>query len=254
MTGRAVALPGIDLFAELRGEGEPLLLLHGFTGAGSNWDLIFPDPPAGFRTIAPDLRGHGRSTNPAGEFTFRQSALDMFALLDALEIERCKAIGVSAGAKTLLHMATQQPARLDAMVVVSATPHFPPEARAAMDAQTVESKTEKDWALMRKWHVQGDAQIRMLWEQGRALKDSYEDMNFTPERLEAITARTLIVHGDADPYYPIEMGHLLHHGIRGSRLWIVENGGHGPIFGPHAPGFAKRAFEFLSAARRLTSQ
>src|SRR4029077_16721274 len=114
-----------------RGSGDPLLLLHGGTGIGSDWNAVFTGGgPDGFRVIAPDLRGHGRSTNPSRAFTFRQLAHDMFALLDPLDIQRVKAIGLSMGAKTLLHMATLRPDRVDAMVLVSATPYFPAQARA----------------------------------------------------------------------------------------------------------------------------
>ena len=62
-----VAVNGIDLHYEITGEGEPLLWLHGFMGAGLDWKYIFNGAPAGFQLIAPDLRGHGSSTNPSGE-------------------------------------------------------------------------------------------------------------------------------------------------------------------------------------------
>src|SRR3954471_7860327 len=121
---------GFEMYYEERGGGEPLLLLHGGTGIGADWQHVFTGgDPAGFRLIVPDLRGHGRSTNP-GAFTFREAARDVFALLDRLGLARVKAIGLSMGAKTLLHMATQQPQRIEAMVLVSATPYFPAPARA----------------------------------------------------------------------------------------------------------------------------
>ena len=124
---------GFQLYYEERGAGEPLLLLHGGTGSGADWQHVFTSgDPAGFRVIVPDLRGHGRSTNPSGTFTFRQAAKDVFGLLDSLGVARVSAIGLSMGAKTLLHMATQQPDRIDAMVLVSATPYFPAQARAAI--------------------------------------------------------------------------------------------------------------------------
>jgi pimeloyl-ACP methyl ester carboxylesterase len=123
--GQKIPINGMEMYYEIRGAGEPLVLLHGGTGAGVNWDLLFKNAPAGYRLVVPDLRGHGRSTNPSATFTFRQSAFDVFAMLDHLGIERFKAIGVSLGAKTLLHMATQQPTRVAAMVLVSATPYFP---------------------------------------------------------------------------------------------------------------------------------
>ena len=124
---------GLDLYYEDRGEGEPLLLLHGGTGIGRDWQHVFTSgDPAGYRLIVPDLRGHGRSTNPSGRFTFREIATDIVRLLDHLGVRHVKAIGMSAGAKTLLHVATQRPDLVDAMVLVSATPYFPVQARAAM--------------------------------------------------------------------------------------------------------------------------
>ncbi len=230
---------------EIRGEGEPLLLLHGFTGTGADWRHIFKEPPAGFKLVIPDLRGHGRSANPSTTFTFRQCALDIFALLDELKIERFSAIGLSGGALTLLHMATQQPARIEAMVLVSATHYFPAQARAIMGQMTVESRTGEEWAVMRQRHVQGDDQIRALWMNVNAMKDSVDDMNFTPPYLATIAARTLIVHGDRDPLYPVNIAVEMYASIPRSYLWIVPNGGHGPIFGERSNRFRETALAFV---------
>lgn len=243
--GQTEPINGMRMYYEVQGRGEPLVLLHGFTGTGADWKHVFKDPPDGYRLVVPDLRGHGRSTNPSAEFTLRQSALDVFALLDRLGIERFKAIGMSAGGKTLLHMATQQPARIEAMVLVSATPYFPPQARAIMGQMTADNRTEQEWEAMRQQHKQGDEQIRALWRQGNAFKDSYDDMNFTPPYLATITARTLIVHGDRDPLYPVSVAVELHAAIPRSHLWIVPNGGHGPIFGDVSAQFVATALAFL---------
>jgi pimeloyl-ACP methyl ester carboxylesterase len=237
---------GFQMYLEERGDGAPLLLLHGGTGIGADWNLVFPaGGPAGARVIIPDLRGHGRSTNPSRAFTFRQAADDVLAMLDHLGVERVKAIGLSMGAKTLLHLATRHPSRIDAMVLVSATPYFPAPARAAMAQLSVDAFSDADWATQRLRHPQGDDQIRMLFEQMRALKDSYDDMAFTPPLLATITARTLIVHGDRDPLYPVELALEMYRSIPGSALWVVPNGGHGPIFGPLAAPFAETALAFL---------
>ena len=96
----------VDLHYESFGEGEPLLWVHGFMGAGADWRYIFEAPPAGFRLIAPDLRGHGSTANLSGVFSFRDAAADVLALLHQLKLTRVKAIGVSGGGITLLHMAT----------------------------------------------------------------------------------------------------------------------------------------------------
>ncbi|HTG14976.1 MAG TPA: alpha/beta fold hydrolase [Blastocatellia bacterium] len=233
------------MYYELHGAADPLVLLHGFTGSGSNWEPFIPGLGKERQLIIPDLRGHGRSTNPSNVFTFRQSALDVFALLNRLEIERFKAIGLSGGAKTLLHMATQQPGRVEAMVLISAAPYFPEQARAIMRQMTPESRSEEEWQMMRQWHTHGDDQIRALWLQGNGFKDSYDDMNFTAPYLSTITARTLIVHGDRDPFYPAGIAMEMYTAIPRSYLWIVPNGGHGPIFGELKDGFVEIASAFL---------
>lgn len=245
LPGKMELINEIELYYEMDGQGEPLVLLHGFTGSGADWKLIFKESPGGYRLVLPDLRGHGRSTNPSGEFTFRQSALDVFALLDRLKIERFKAMGLSGGAKTLLHMATQQPTRVESIVLVSAAPYFPEQARAIMRQMAVDHRTDDEWQVMRQRHVHGDEQIRALWTQGNAFKDSYEDMNFTPPLLSTITARTLIVHGDRDPFYPATIALEMYTAIPRSYLWIVPNGGHAPIFGDMTDYFVETALAFL---------
>ena len=239
----------IELYYELRGDGEPLVLLHGGGGAGANWNLVFADPLPRYRLIIPDLRGHGRSLNPSGQFSFRQCALDMLALLDQLEIDRFKAIGLSLGAKTLLHIATQQPSRVDGMVLVSGAPYFPEQARALMRAVDSENHSEAEWRQMREWH-QTDEQIRALWRMARAFADSYDDLNFTPPYLSTITARTLIVHGDRDALYPVRLAVEMYEAIGGAQLWVVPNGGHGPIFGALAEQFVSTAVAFLAGDKQ----
>jgi len=250
-TGHSISINDIEMYYVVRGEGEPLILLHGGGGIGANWDLVFPSPPDGYKLIVPDLRGHGRTTNPPGRFSFKQIALDVFALLDHLRINRFKAIGMSLGAKTLVHVATQQPERVEAMVLVSGTPYFPTTARSIMATMTPETRTEAEWKQMRQWHTGGDEQIIAIWDQMRSLKDSYDDMNFTKPLLSTIVARTLIVHGDRDPLYPANLAMEMYEAIPDSFLWIIPNGGHGPIFGEFQGAgvttvdFAKIALAFL---------
>jgi pimeloyl-ACP methyl ester carboxylesterase len=221
----------MSLFHRDTGSGSPLLLLHGFTGSGEDWKHVFAEPVDGFRIIAPDLPGHGRSANPRPDFKFADVARDVFALLDELNIDRVKAIGMSAGANTLLHMATQQPSRIVSMIHVSGTPRFPDQARA----------------IMRAMKEEGDDRMRALARHAHAFADDRDDMNFTPATLAAITARTLVVHGDRDPLYPVEQAVELLRGIPNSSLWVVPNGGHGPIFGEQAAPFVQTATAFLAA-------
>lgn len=227
--GKTVEINGSELYYETHGSGDPLLLLHGFSGSGRSWGPFVADLAKHYRIILPDLRGHGRSTNPSGEFTHRQAALDMYGLLDHLGIQRFRAMGTSTGGMTLIHMATQQPARPQALVLVAATIYFPEPAREIMRGSGPENLTPEQLERFRKIHIHGDDQIRALRAQFHAFKDSYDDMNFTAPFLATISAPTLIVHGDRDQFFPIEIPVQMYESIPTSYLWIVPNTGHGAI-------------------------
>ncbi len=243
-TGMA-QINGIEMFYEIDGAGEPLLLLHGGGGCHEDWAQCGRDQLlTQYTLIAPDARGHGRSTNPQKTITHRQCALDTLGLLDHLRIEKCRAIGLSMGGNILLHMATLRPERIESMVVVSATMYFPEQARAIM-RQVPEQQPDGEWEARRKRHQLGDEQIAALWEWQRGMKDSYDDMNFTPPSLAWITASTLIVYGDRDFLYPVEMAVEMYRAIPRSELWVVPGGGHGPIFGESTAQFVQTSLAFL---------
>lgn len=220
-TTRVITDDGADLFVEERGAGEPLLLLHGLTGSADDWMHVFDRDAlaATRRVIAPDARGHGRSTTKPGSFTFRRCALDVLAVMNHLGVERVRAVGMSLGAKTLLHVATMAPDRLEAMVLVSAAPRFP-------DA------------------VHGTIREALVRFSAPEVEDP-SDLRFTREDLTAVSARTLLVAGDRDPLYPVELAVELLRGIRDAALYVVPFGGHGPIFGEERDDFVRRALSFL---------
>jgi pimeloyl-ACP methyl ester carboxylesterase len=243
--GKTVAVNGMQMYYETYGEGDPLVLLHGFGGSGQTWSRFIPELSKRYRLVVPDLRGHGRSTNPSHEFTHRQSARDVFALLDQLGIRKFRAMGISTGGMTLIHMATQQPARVEAMVLIGATIYFPEPAREIMRKSTVESLTPQEYERRRRVHKHGDEQIRELQRIFYDFKDSYDDMNFTGPYLSTITARTLIVHGDRDAFFPVNIPVEMYRSIPHSALWIIPNGGHVPIYDPKVP-FVTTAQDFLA--------
>jgi pimeloyl-ACP methyl ester carboxylesterase len=244
MIAMLLHLADVDLHYDLHGDGEPLLWLHGGFGLGSDWTLIFDPPPDGYRVIAPDLRGHGRSDGAQSMYSFRQAAIDAFALLDHLRIDQIKIIGLSGGGITALHMAVLQPMRVASMVVISAPPAFPEQAKA-MQRQFSEAMFGADeGAAMRRRHPR-PGQLDTLMAQVRRMPDG-DDPNFTRAELGAIQAETLIVFGDRDPLYPVSLAVELREAIPHSWLWVVPNGGHGPVFGPSARPFAQMALAFLA--------
>ena len=242
--GQLKTLNGIELYFELHGTGEPVLLLHGFSGSSQDWAAVASDWSRDFQLIVPDLRGHGRSSVLATPFRHADASADILGLLDHLNVNTCKGLGVSGGGNVLLHMATRQPKRVEAMVLVSATPYFPAQARTIM-RQYRDRLPPEQWEVLRRRHPAGDTQIESLLASTTAFADSYDDMNFTPPYLSTIQARTLIVQGDRDPLYPVELSVEMAKAIPRSSLWIVPDGGHGPVLGARWPEFLKTAAEFL---------
>lgn len=241
---RTAALNGIEMAYRDIGTGAPLVLLHGFGGCADDWEPFVGTLSARYRLILPEQRGHGHSTNPGGEFTHRQSASDVFALLDALGIERFTAMGISSGGMTLLHMATREPARVEALVLIGATPYYPEQARAVMRGSTPENLPDDVRQAYRDCAARGEAQADELMALFLGLQHSYDDMTFTPPHLATIRARTLIVHGDRDFFFPVEIPVEMYRAIPEAELWIVPGGGHVPIYDPAVP-FAATALRFL---------
>jgi pimeloyl-ACP methyl ester carboxylesterase len=242
---------GMRLHYDEHGAGDPLVWLHGGMGIGDDWRYIFKEPPAGYRLIAPDLRGHGRSTGAAPAYSFRQAALDVLALLDHLAIPRARVIGLSGGGISALHLATIAPARVDALIAISAPAAFPEQARAIQRQFSEAMFGEAELARMRQRHPR-PGQLDALLAQVRAMPDA-GDPNFTSDDLSAITADTLIVFGDRDPLYPVSIAVDLHATIPHSWLWVVPNGGHGPVFGASAAPFVETALAFFGGAFRPAS-
>ncbi len=238
--GRTAHVNGVEIYFEVHGTGDPLVLLSGFSGSSQDWKPSLTAWGPDFQIILPDLRGHGRSSILSAPFRHEDAGLDLFALFDHLGIRTFKGVGISAGGNTLLHLATKQPNRVKAMVIVSATPYFPTQARTIM-RQYGANLPEAEGQRLRRNHVGGDAQIKALLASTVSFADSYDDLNFTPPLLSTIQARTMIIQGDRDPLYPVEISFEMAKAIPNSALWIVPNAGHGPVIG-------ERWFEFIRAA------
>jgi len=80
-----------------------------------------------------------------------------------------------------------------------------------------------------------------------SFKDSHDDMNLNPPYLATIKARTLIIHGDHDEFFPVEIPVEMYKAISGSQLWIVPKGDHVPIYGARTREFLRVTRQFLAA-------
>jgi pimeloyl-ACP methyl ester carboxylesterase len=244
--GQSVRLNGFEMYYETLGEGEPLLLVHGWSGNTSYFEPFLEPLAEHYRLIIPDLRGHGRSTNPGGEFTMAQAAMDLSALLDHLGVGRVRALGASAGGVILLHMGTLQPSRIDQMILIGTGSRFLPHCRESMAMADAAQYAEPWWELMRARHVRGDAQILEIVGYLRSFAENETDVAFSPSALSRIEAETLIVHGDRDWCFPPSMAVELFDAIPNASLWVIPWGEHVPVMDQHAPEFLRTALAFFA--------
>lgn len=115
---------GAGLHVEVAGEGPPVLLLHGFTGSTRTLDGVAAGlREAGFRTIAVDALGHGRSDAPydVAAYSLERAVEGLVLALDAVGVRRCAVLGYSMGGRTALGLAVRHPERVAALVLVGAS-------------------------------------------------------------------------------------------------------------------------------------
>lgn len=103
-----------------QGQGEPVILLHGYCGSSSYWEQVL-SYLHDYRVIVPDLRGHGRSDAPMGPYTIEQMADDVLLLMDDLKIEKATLLGHSLGGYITLSFVQRYSSRLNAFGLIHST-------------------------------------------------------------------------------------------------------------------------------------
>ncbi len=138
----------------------PVLFLHGFLGAGRDWNACMTALSDQFRCIAVDLPGHGRSVNlDDAAYTFPGCATAIIDTLDQLNYETCSVVGYSMGGRVALYLANTFPDRINKLVLESSSPGLRTEkerqARREHDARLARELETGDWeAFLTRWYVQ----------------------------------------------------------------------------------------------------
>lgn len=110
----------LDLYYEIHGAGQPLVLLHGsFMTIPLNWSHIIPLLAQTRQVIVPEMQGHGRTRDIDRELSYEGMADDVAALLQHLDIERADVLGYSMGGGVAFQMAVRHPGQVRRLVVLS---------------------------------------------------------------------------------------------------------------------------------------
>ncbi|TMU86065.1 2-succinyl-6-hydroxy-2,4-cyclohexadiene-1-carboxylate synthase [Bacillus sp. BHET2] len=149
----------IHYFVEVKGQGKPLVFLHGFTGDTTTWTRVTDRLSSNYRCISIDLIGHGRTDSPVdcARYTMEQVSHDINTILNRLEVIQAQLIGYSMGGRTALHFTLMHPQKVGALILESASPGL------KTDDERVE-RSSKDKALAERIEREGIEAFVDYWE------------------------------------------------------------------------------------------
>ncbi len=248
------------LYFTERGSGPPLLLVHGLMVTGEMFEPVTEHFATRHRVIVPDLRGHGRSRGLPPPYTAAQLASDLARLLDHLSVDSSAVLGYSQGGAIAQQLALDHPKRCHRLVLACtyafnmATPrewlegHLAPLLIGVLGTRRL-AKLLFSQGLTGISQERGDWLAGIMGNQDRRLMVSAfrEAMAFdSRRRLAEIRCPTLVVAGSNDEAVPMHHAKMLHEGITGSRLGVIDGANHALIW-THTDEFLRVTDEFLGA-------
>jgi pimeloyl-ACP methyl ester carboxylesterase len=265
---RRIAVNGVNLAVDVRGEGPAILFIHGYPMNHSVWEhqLAYLD---GWMRIAPDLRGMGQSDAPDLGYSMATYAEDLLALLNTLGVERVVLCGVSMGGYVAFEILRRARARVRGLVLMNTRAEADtPEGRKARDvasAQAREGGAQSVAAAMlpRLLAAAAPAENPALVERLRqmmagtplagilgalaALRDRPDSLPLLPA-LDGLPV--LVVAGAEDQITPRDRAQAIADAIPGARLVVLPGVGHlSPVERPEATTEAMA--DFLAMVKRV---
>ncbi len=235
-----VTVDGGRLWYETDGEGAPVVLVHGGLWDSRMWDDQFGPLSERCRVVRYDLRGYGRSDRPTSEYSHSD---DLAGLMTKLKIKRAALVGLSMGGAIAIDFALDHPDRVDALVL----------AAPGLGGYELSSDLERRYApaekALEKGDVQKAAELELeIWSPVRSetgpdvrikqiAMDNAHQVALDPalrrqmkppavERLEEITAPTLVISGDRDLPDMDRIAELIVGRVPGARRAVMQGADH----------------------------
>lgn len=237
----------VELFYEIQGSGEPLLLIAGMSCDSSFWLPVLSALTAQYQVIRLDNRGIGQSSAPDRAFSIQQMAADAIALLDFLEIPRVHVAGHSLGGQIAQELVLAAPEKVQSLMILSSWAER--NAKFAAVIEMFGNLSEIDVRLYQQavlpW-IFGDSlyakpgaieqlsqmmlnnpyppSSRFIYHQSRTILASD-----TSGHLGDIHCPTLVMVGEQDILTPVKFSEQLTQGIANSEFVVIDEAGHGLI-------------------------
>lgn len=237
---------GVRIAYETRGEGEPVVLVQGLAYDRVGWGRLPSLLAESFQVTVFDNRGVGESDAPEGPYTVAQMAADVAVVLDAVELERAHILGVSLGGFIAQEFALTYPDRVEKLVLCSTMPGGPkshPMPAPGLEAFARFPTLDREAGL--RLMVENSLGQRGVEELPRLADEIYAyRLEHAPplaawqaqaaagaafdayDRITAIAAPTLVVHGGNDNVVDTRNAELLGDLIPDARVEVVPNRGH----------------------------
>jgi 2-succinyl-6-hydroxy-2,4-cyclohexadiene-1-carboxylate synthase len=159
MTDHQLEINGVSYHVRVQGRGNPLLMLHGFTGSSQNWESIMPALSERYQVVSVDLLGHGRTDAPTDpvRYAMPQAAADLIAIADYLNLDRFHLLGYSMGGRLALYTAIHYAKRVQALILESSSPGLATEVERS-------ARIDNDNALADRIERAGIETFVNFWE------------------------------------------------------------------------------------------
>jgi pimeloyl-ACP methyl ester carboxylesterase len=241
-----VQINGIELFYDIKGAGEPLLLVAGFLCDHAYWSLLMPSLISRYQVIRVDNRGMGRSSAPDSPYSLKQMAGDIAALLDHIGIDKVHLAGHSMGGQIAQELVLAHPENVQSLILLSSLAKGDErfnniietwgDLPSNVDLKLYE-KVVLPWIFTDEFYsipgmIEGLIEFAIkypfppathtLYYHSRAILDFD-----TTDRLKHIHCPTLVLVGKQDVLTPIKFSEQLAQAIPNAKLVVLERGGHG---------------------------
>jgi len=248
----------LNMFYIEKGKGQPLILLHGgIATANTNWSKQIDFFAEYFRVIAVDSRGHGRTDNPSGKFSYELMAEDIAALIKALNLDKPFVCGWSDGGQIVLEIGINYPDLTKALVAGGVLSEITEYYSSAMKKWGINGPGEVDFEKLREIIPQfADALPELhspvygpdYWK--KLLQDiSYmwlDPSSFPQNKISQIKTHILIIAGDRDEACSIDENAKMYKLIPCAELAIIPNATH-DVYETKPDLFNKIVLEFLQS-------
>lgn len=217
---RYAHINGLDMYYEIHGSGQPLVLLHGALSAiGTSFGKLLPQLAATRQIIAVEQQAHGHTADIERPLTYEQMADDTAALLQQLGIAQADFFGWSMGAGIALQIAIRHPQIVRKLVLASVTYNsngLYPELLAGVENSNPEDLAGTPFYEEYRTIAPHPQDWPRLFARVNQLDRAPQD--WPPQAIRAITAPTLLIIGDSDivrPEHTVELFRLLGGGVPG---------------------------------------